>query len=74
MDRPIIEPAIRICLEEIRQRLDEAASIGRAAEACANAGNTDKGVRVILDVEQLTYEATRLLDAASLLNRLSKEA
>ena len=37
------------------------------------AGNADKAVHVALDIEQLCYEATRLLDAASLINRLAKE-
>jgi hypothetical protein len=50
-----------------------AASIAKAANACAEAGNADKGVHVALDIEQLCYEATRLLDAASLINRLTKE-
>jgi hypothetical protein len=30
-------------------------------------------VTVSMDIEQLVYEAARLQDAASLLNRLSKE-
>jgi len=73
MDATIAETAIKVCLKEIRTRLEEAASIAKAADACAEAGNPDKGVGVALDIEQLVYEATRLLDAASLINRLSKE-
>jgi len=74
MDRRTIEPAIEICLQEINRRLEQALGIGRAAQACAHAGNTDKGVEVALDLEQLMYESSRLLDAASLLNRLSRPA
>ena len=33
----------------------------------------DEAVHIALDIEQLAYEATRLLDAASLINRLAKE-
>lgn len=73
MDRTATETAIRVCLREIRKRLDGAASIARAAEACADSGQVDKAVEVSLDIEQLAYEASRLLDAASLLNRLSQE-
>jgi hypothetical protein len=72
MDRTATEAAIKLYLKEISRRLDEAAGIAKAADACAEAGTVDKGVEVALDIEQLAYEATRLLDAASLLNRLSK--
>jgi hypothetical protein len=61
--------AIGEFLEGIRERLDQAASIARAAEACAEAGNPGKGVEVALDVEQLLYEASTLLNGASLINR-----
>ena len=73
MDAQVAETAIKVYLKEIYTRLEEAASIAKAADACAEAGNADKGVHVALDIEQLCYEATRLLDAASLINRLSKE-
>ena len=73
MDAAIGETAIKAYLKEIHTRLDQAASIAKAANACAEAGNPDKGVHVALDIEQLVYEATRLLDAASLINRLARE-
>ena len=57
---------------KIRERLSEAASISVAAEACANAGQVDKAVRVAMSFEQLAYEANGLLEAATLLTRLSK--
>jgi hypothetical protein len=60
-------------LAEIRQRLDEAASIAKAAQACADAGNTKQGIAIALDVEQLVYvEVNTLLNAAPLINRISK--
>jgi hypothetical protein len=73
MDRATIEPAIRILLTEIHSRLSEAARIAKAAEACALTGSVAEGVTVSMDIEQLIYEAERLQDAASLLNRLSRE-
>jgi hypothetical protein len=74
MDRTTItEKAITIILTEIHSRLDEAAQIAKAAEACALAGNVVEGVTVSMDIEQIIYEASRLQDAASLLNRLSRE-
>jgi hypothetical protein len=72
MDRATIEPAIRIVLTEIHSRLDEAARIAKAAEACARAGSVAEAVTVSMDIEQLIYEAGRLQDAVSLLNRLSR--
>ena len=73
MDRATIEPAIRIVLAEIHSKLNEAARIAKAAEACALAGSVTEAVTVSMDIEQLGYEAGRLQDAASLLNRLSRE-
>lgn len=71
MDRAMIKPAIKIILVEIHGKLDEAARIAKAAAACAETGAIAEGVTVSMDIEQLIYEAGRLQDAASLLNRLS---
>jgi hypothetical protein len=73
MDRAIAEKTITIILTEIHLRLDEAARIAKAAEACALAGSITEGVTVSMDIEQIIYETGRLQDAASLLNRLSRE-
>jgi hypothetical protein len=73
MDRATIEPAIKILLSEIHSKLNEAARIAKAAEACAEAGSISEGVSVSMDIEQLIYEAGRPHDTASLLNRLSRE-
>ena len=73
MDRATIQPAIRIVLTEIHSELNETACIAKAAEACALAGNVTEAVTVLMDIEQLVYEAGRLQDAASLLDRLSRE-
>ena len=73
MDRATAEKTIAIILTEIHLRLDEAARIAKAAEACALAGSITEGVTVSMDIEQIIYETGRLQDAASLLNRLSQE-
>jgi hypothetical protein len=72
MDATTVQIATKAYLTEIRQRLDEAASIAKAAQACADAGNVEKGIEIALDVEQLMYEVNTLLNAASLINRISK--
>jgi hypothetical protein len=70
MDHATIEPTIRIVLTEIHSKLNEAAVIAKTAEACALAGSIAEGLTVSMDIE---YEAGRLQDAASLLNRTSRE-
>ena len=70
MGRVTIEPAIKMLLTEIHTKLNEAARVAKAAEACALAGGIAEGVSVSMDIEQLIYEAGRLQDAALLLNRL----
>ena len=73
MDTQAAEFTIKTYLTEIRTRLDKAAGIARAADACAGAGFCDKAVEITLDIEQPLYEATTLLNAASLINRICKE-
>lgn len=72
MDATMREATIRMYLSELRQRVDEAAGIAKAAEACSNAGNIEKGIEIALDIEQLTYEVSVLLNAASLIHRIGK--
>jgi hypothetical protein len=70
MDAAKTEVMIVEFLKDIRSRLDEAASVATAAEACAGAGNVRKAIEIALDVEQPLYEVTTLLNVASLINRL----
>lgn len=72
MDPVTLEITIKVHLKEMRERLDHAANIARAAQACADAGNIEKGIEIALDVEQLIYEVNSFLNAASLINRISK--
>ena len=72
MDADTVRVAIQAYLAEMQQRLDKAAGIAKAAQACAATGNIEKGVEIALDVEQLMYEVSTLLNAASLVNRISK--
>ena len=74
MDLPpeTVETTIKVYIKQMRARLDQAASIAKAAEACADAGNIQKGVEIALDVEQLLYEVNTFLNAASMIHRLGK--
>jgi hypothetical protein len=72
MDPHTLEITLKFHLKQMRERLEKAASIARAAEACADSGNVEKGIEVALDVEQLNYEVNSFLNAASMINRLGK--
>ncbi|UPT96046.1 hypothetical protein J4G48_0044420 [Bradyrhizobium barranii subsp. apii] len=74
MDAQADETAVRTYLTEIRTRIDKAAGIARAADACAGAGFCDKAVEISLDIEQPLYEATTLLNAVSLINRICRDS
>jgi hypothetical protein len=66
------EAATKSFLREMRQRLDKPASLAKGAEACADAGNVEKGLEDAVGIEQLDYEANALLNAASMVHRISK--
>ena len=70
----LVEATIKAYLAEIGNRLDKAAGIRRAADACAGAGFHEKGLGFALDIEQLLYEATTLLNAASLIKRIARQS
>jgi hypothetical protein len=72
MNTAAMNESIKICLGEIRSKLDEAACIARAAEACAAAGSIAQGIEVSMDIEQLIFDAGRLHDAISLMHRLTR--
>ena len=69
MDAQMLEATLKVHIKEMRERLDQAAAIAKAAETCANVGNVEKAVEIANDVEQLVYEVNTLLNAASLMNR-----
>ena len=73
MDARIVETTLQFYISEMRERLDSAAGIAKAAEACATAGNIGKAIEIALDVEQIIYEVNTFLNAASLINRISKD-
>jgi len=68
MVQQMLAISIKDLLKSIRQRLDRAIAVARAAEA----GDVERAVAILLDAEQPLYEATTLLNAASLLNRCAE--
>lgn len=73
MDPQTVEVTLKSYLTGMRIRLDKAAAIARAAEACALSGNVETGVEITHDIEQLLYEVTTFLNAASMFRRLAHE-
>ena len=73
MDAKILALTLVMQLVLMRERLDQAAGLGQAAEACAKTGNIGTAIEIALDIEQLTYEVNTLLNAASLMNRICRQ-
>ena len=74
MRSDLAEGAIGEMLAHIRERLENATAVAKAAETCAAAGNPEQAVIIVLDVEQPLYEATTFLNAASLIKRCAEGA
>lgn len=73
MNAKNLAAALIMQLVLMRERLDQAAGLGQAAEACAKSGDIGKAIEIALDIEQLTYEVNTLLNAASLMNRICRQ-
>jgi hypothetical protein len=54
---------------EIASRLNRASALATAAESLSSQGLTDHAFETLLDIETLMFEATALLNAASIVNR-----
>jgi hypothetical protein len=72
MDAQTTEIAIKVFVQQITERLDQATGVAKAAQTCAEAGDVAKTVEIALDIQQSIYEATTLLNAASLIKRISQ--
>lgn len=70
MDGQTFGVTIKAYLRAVRQRLDEAAGLAKAAEACADADSHDKAIEITHDIEPLLYDVTTLLNTTSLMKRI----
>jgi hypothetical protein len=68
MDRAAADAVTKALLTNIHRTLQEAASIAKAAEACAVSGSVQSAVKMIMDIEEPTYQANRMLNAALLIS------
>jgi hypothetical protein len=67
MDRTAADTVTKAFLANIHRKLQEAASIAKAAEVCAETGNVQTAVKMVMDIEDLTHQANRMLSAALLI-------
>jgi hypothetical protein len=58
---------------EIASRLGKASALATSAQALNSQGLTDHAFDALMDVEPLIFEATALLNAASIVNRSESE-
>jgi hypothetical protein len=67
MDRTAADTVARAILTSIHRKLQEATSIAKAAEVCAESGNVHTAVKMVMDIEDPTHQANRMLSAALLI-------
>ena len=67
MDRTAADNVTKAFLANIHRKLQEAASIAKAAEVCAESGNVQTAVKMVMDIEDPTHQVNRMLSAALLI-------
>jgi hypothetical protein len=67
MDRIAAEAVTKALLVNIHRKLQEAASIAKAAAVCAERGNVQTAVKMVMDIEDPTHQVDRMLSAALLI-------
>jgi hypothetical protein len=67
MDQAAADTVTKALLANIHRKLQEAASIAKAAEICAESGNVQAAVKIVMDIEDATYQANRMVSAALLI-------
>jgi hypothetical protein len=67
MDRTAADTVTKAFLAQIYRKLQEATSIAKAAEVCAESGSIETALKMIMDVENPTHQVDRMLSAALLI-------
>ncbi len=57
----------------IAQNLKEASAIAAAAETCLTNSDSHNAVKIVIETEQLLFEATTPMNAASMLKRIADD-
>ena len=69
MDTGASEVTIFALISNVRSRLDQAAGIAKAAEICAEGGQTAHAIQILMDFEGLAHDAQDLFKAALTIKR-----
>jgi hypothetical protein len=67
MSAPTASVSAREVVHRVSELLDAAATVARAAEACARSGDSARALAILPDIEPTPYEVTTLLNAVSIL-------
>ena len=67
MDLTAAETVTKAFLTNIHRKLQEAASIAKAADVCAESGNVQAAAKMVMDIEDHTHQVDRLLNAVLLI-------
>lgn len=71
--RAVVDQSLRVFLKEARIRLEAASAVIKAAETCAEAGDSGRAVALANDVDDPVRDADRLIGMAATLLRLSQD-
>ncbi len=72
MTPEIADHTVTLCLRSLSELLSQAASLARAAASCAEEGNRNGAIGIVLDVEELTRDANALLNTATFVHRQAR--
>jgi hypothetical protein len=69
MQEPACETVICALIAQVREKLDQATSVAKAAQSCADSGNAGHAVQILMDFEGLAHDAQDLFTAALMIKR-----
>jgi hypothetical protein len=72
MDPAIARTVILALVKELRIKLGGAASVAQAAHVCAEAGNPERAIDIVMELGDDLHQARRLFDATLAVSQLVK--
>jgi hypothetical protein len=69
MQEPASETVICALITQVREKLDQATSVAKAAQSCAESGNAGLAIQILMDFEGLAHDAQDLFTAALMIKR-----
>ena len=70
MPDPVLLVSVHDLLRHVRERVDQSVTATKTADQHEQAGDIENAVLTLLDIEPALYEATTLINAASIINRV----